>query len=254
MMSKQWSGLVRHWAGALTLGLLSSQAGCCPNAHQIAQPPAPSPEPCPAPPAPPPPPPPPPKCESLAETCQATKDTRVAVGDNIASFQAPLGWTYAKEPEQSVAISPDGKAWLAFTEVPSKEPKVLLDAIERLVARLQIDKVRLNLLKDRLRKPQHKLESGAVVTELWEVDKKSQFGTEPQLKGNEQGTLLVAVTPLSPGQVLVGTAFVTADAGESHAPVVMQSVGSLAPLGTAEASEPSSASAPSNANDQPVKQ
>lgn len=251
-MSKQTSGTVRRWANtsAMALGLLSNLAGCCPNAHQIAQAPPPPPEPCPAPATPPaPPPPPPPKCESLAETCRATKDTRLAVGDHAASFQVPDGWTYAKEPDQSVAISPDGKASIAFTEVASKQTKVLLDAVERLVARLEIDKVRLNLLQDRLKKPQHELEGGSVVTQLWEVDKKSQFGTEPKLKGTEEGTLLLAVTPLSSDQVLVGTAFVTTDAGDAHAPVVMQSVGSLAPLGATGTADSAPTPAPASAND-----
>src|SRR5690606_42162164 len=51
MMSKQTSGTVRRWANAsaMALGLLSNLAGCCPNAHQIAQAPPPPPEPCPAP-------------------------------------------------------------------------------------------------------------------------------------------------------------------------------------------------------------
>ena len=158
-------------------------------------------------------------------------DTQLAVGDNKASLQPPLGWTFAKEPEQSLAVSPDGDAWLAYAEVASEERQVVLAGLEHLIARLNVTNVRVNFLKDRLKKPQHKLQHGSVETKLWEVDKKSQFGTEPTLNGTEGGTLLVAVVPIGSETVLVGAAFVTTPKGETYAPVVMKSVQSLAPLG-----------------------
>ena len=99
--------------------------------------------------------------------------------------------------------------------------------------------MRINFLKDRLKKPQHKLQQGSIETKLWEVDKKSQFGTEPTINGTEGGTLLVAVVPLSPESVLVGTAFVTTPKGDSYAPIVMKSVQSLAPLGVTGSPAPS---------------
>jgi hypothetical protein len=146
-------------------------------------------------------------------------DTRLAIGDNKASLQPPLGWTYAKEAQQSVAVSPDGAAWLAYAETASEERPVVLASIEHLIARLNVGNVRINFLKDRLKKPQHKLQHGNLETKLWEVDKKSQFGTEPTLNGTEGGTLLV------------GAAFVTTPQGDTYAPIVMKSVQSLAPLG-----------------------
>lgn len=231
-------------AQCFALSVLLSTSACCPNAHQQAQPPPP-PEPCPAVAAAEPPPPPPPKCESLDESCRSGTETRLAIGNNAATFRPPSGWTYAKEAEQSIAKAPDGKGWLAFTVTESEQPAVLLQSVEQLVARLSIEEVRTNFLKDRLKKPQHQLEAdGGVVTKLWEVDKKSQFGTEPQLEGKEPGTLLLAVTPLSEQIVLVGAAFVTTPAGDSYAQTVMQSVQSLAPIdvgGDAEVSAPGAA-------------
>lgn len=158
-------------------------------------------------------------------------DTQLAIGDNKASLQPPVGWTYAKEAQQSVAVSPDGAAWLAYAEAASEERQAVLASVEQLIARLKVTNVRINFLKDRLKKPQHKLQHGSVETKLWEVDKKSQFGTEPTLNGTEGGTLLVAVVPVAAETVLVGAAFVTTPKGDTYAPIVMKSVQSLAPLG-----------------------
>src|SRR6187455_2091015 len=238
-MSDKRSAIWRPSLGALSMGWLLMTGACCPNAHQTAAPAAPAPAPCPAMPPPSPPPPPPPKCEALHEKCEASLETRLAIGDNKASFQPPVGWTYAKEPEQSLAVSPDGDAWLAYTEVASEDRQAVLARVEHLIARLNVTNVRTNFLKDRLKKPQHKLQQGSVETKLWEVDKKSQFGTEPTINGTEGGTLLVAVVPLSPESVLVGTAFVTTPKGDSYAPIVMKSVQSLAPLGVTGSPAPS---------------
>ncbi|HEY6724989.1 MAG TPA: hypothetical protein VI197_13220, partial [Polyangiaceae bacterium] len=130
----------------------------------MAQPPAPAPAPCPASPTPappPPPPPPPPKCEDLKEKCEASMDTQLAIGDNRASLQPPVGWIYAKEAQQSVAAAPDGAAWLAYTEAASEERQAVLASVERLIARLNVTNVRVNFLKDRLKKAQHKLQHGS---------------------------------------------------------------------------------------------
>lgn len=232
-MNNKWSGFGAKVAGAIGVHMLWLNLACHPGNHQIAQPlPAPPP-PCPAPTTttpPPPPPPPPPKCESLDERCVSDAETQLAIGDNAASFRPPIGWHYAKETEQSIAVSVDRKAWLTFTQVESETQQTLLNAVRQLVARLEVDKVRINFLRERLNKPQHKLDTSGVITRLWEVDKKSQFGAEPVINGDEGGTVLVAVVPLSADNVLVGTAFVTTPAGETYAPLVMQSVQSLVPL------------------------
>lgn len=234
-MSDKRCGIRPSRIGFLSVGWLLFAASCCPYAHQMAPPPPPPPAPCPAAPAPPPPPPspppPPPKCEALEEKCEASADTRLAIGDNRASLQPPAGWTYAKEAQQSVAVSPDGAAWLAYAEAASEERQAVLASVEQLIARLKVSNVRINFLKDRLKKPQHKLQHNDLETKLWEVDKKSQFGAEPTLNGTEGGTLLVAVVPVGSHTVLVGAAFVTSPKGDTYAPIVMQSVQSLAPLG-----------------------
>jgi hypothetical protein len=136
---------------------------------------------------------------------------------------------YAKE-QQSVTRSPDGKAWLAFTNTSSDDSRDLLPSIESLVARLQVEGVNPKFLKDRLKKPQHEVEADGITTKLWEVDKKSQFGAEPMLRGSEAGTLLVAVVPVTDDNLVVGTAFVTTAMGDSYAPIVMKSVQSLRPI------------------------
>lgn len=249
-MSDNWRAIWRSALGTFAAIALLFTPACCPNAHQVAQAPATAHEPCPAPatPPPPPPPPPPPKCDTLQERCEATSETRVAIGENTASFQPPATWVYAKEEAQSLTMSPDHKAWLAFAQIDTDDQKLILSTVEHLTARLQIDKVRSNLLKDRLKKPQHRLQEGAFEAKLWEVDKKSQFGTEPVLNGTEPGTVLVLVIPVDAKSVLVGTAFVTAEQSDAYAPVVMKSVQSLAPVGSA-GGQPAAAATPVDGTD-----
>ena len=243
-MRYQWHGISFSSTGGLAAWLLLGFWGCCPGAHQMAQPPPPPPKPCPAVAAPETPaPPPPPKCESLDEKCEASADTRLAVGDNEASFVPPPGWLYAREPEQSIVVSPDSKGWLAFAQASSDSPKDLLATFDHLVGRLAVDKVRTNLLTDRIKRPQHELDGSGIVTKLWEIDKKSQFGTEPVREG-AAGTLLLVVVPMQQ-DALVGAAFVTADMGDTYAKLVMAAVQTLAPLGH----EPSAAGAPAAAAD-----
>src|SRR5262249_19516629 len=151
-----------------------------------------------APPAPPPaaptveaapPPPPPPKCESIAENCKALADTSLEVPEAALSFAPPEGWVYAREEGLSLAIAPGGTAALALTSAASEDRKPVIEAVEKLLTRLEIEDVSTKSLRGRLGKADEQLESGKLKIRLWEVDKRRQHGKSPQLKGKGQGTL-----------------------------------------------------------------
>lgn len=176
---------------------------------------------------PPPPPPPPPKCESLEEKCQATADTEVDLSDAALRFAPPAGWLYAREPGVSIAMAPGSTATLALTAAPSGDRAPVLEAVQKLLTRLEIEDVNTRSLRGRLGKADGELESGAIAIQLWEVDKRRQHGKAPQLKGKGQGTLLVAVAKGQDGKVVVGTGFVVMPDTESMASVIMKSIQSL---------------------------
>lgn len=84
-------------------------------------------------------PPPPPACLALSEGCIATADTRIAIGTGW-SIAPPAQWTYAKEPDATVART-DG-AVLAMTTydgraqaTPSKKARdAALDGVAKKVS------------------------------------------------------------------------------------------------------------------------
>jgi hypothetical protein len=174
-----------------------------------------------------PPPPPPPKCESLEESCKAASDTELELADTALSFAPPEGWTYAREDGFSVTIAPGGTATLALTAAPSDARTPVVEAVEKLLARLEIEDVNTRALRNRLGKSDGQLDNGKLTIRLWEVDKRRQHGKSPQLKGKGQGTLLVVLAPARDGKVVVGAGFVVTPDSESLASVVMKSIQSL---------------------------
>lgn len=175
----------------------------------------------------PPPPPPPPKCESLEESCKAAAGTELELPDAGLTFTPPEGWVYAREPGVTVARFPEGTAMLALTTAPTDDRKALVEAVEKLAKRLEIEKLNTQSLRGRLNKADAELEDGKLTIRLWEIDKRRQRGKSPQLKGKGQGTVLVAVAPARDGQVVVGVGFVVNPDTESLAGAVMKSIQSL---------------------------
>ena len=175
----------------------------------------------------PPPPPPPPKCESLEESCKAAADTVLELPEAGLSFTPPEGWAYAREPGLTVARFHEGTATLALTAAPTDDRKAVVEAVEKLAKRLEIEKLNTQSLRGRLNKADAELESGKLTIRLWEIDKRRQRGKAPQLKGKGQGTALVALAPARDGQVVVGVGFVVNPDPQSLAGAVMKSIQSL---------------------------
>jgi hypothetical protein len=182
----------------------------------------------PAPPAPPPaappPPPPPPKCEDLAENCSAGPETKLLVGDSGAWFTPPEGWHYARSPEGSIAVHPDGTAMMIL--MPSPDPSDQAPAVEAMVSQRGVKGLKVDKLKRRLRKPQQTLPAGEGSVDLWEVDK-AQQGEALSLGDKGTGTLLVLVGKPAPEHTLIGIGFVVESVGETEAPKIMAAVQTL---------------------------
>lgn len=191
--------------------------------------PAPAPPPAPLPPAPvvavpPPPPPPPPKCEDLAENCSAGPDTKLLVGDSGAWFTPPAGWHYARAPQGSIAVHPDGTALMIL--MPSPGASDIAPAVEAMISERGVTGLKADKLKRRLKKPQQSLPAGEGSVDLWEVDRASQ-GAPLSLGDKGNGTLLVLVGKPSPEHTLVGIGFVVEASAEAEAPKIMQAVQTL---------------------------
>ncbi len=171
-----------------------------------------------------PPPPPPPKCEDLAENCSAAPDTRLRVGNDGAWFTPPEGWHYARTPDGSIAVHPDGTAMMIFA--PSPGPDDVAPAIEAMITKQGVTGFKPDKLKRRLKKPQQKLPAGEGTVELWEVTP-AQQGETLSLGSKGQGTLLVLLGKPLPERTILGIGFVVESAAEAEAPKIMQSVQSL---------------------------
>lgn len=213
----------RSFSTRSSLGTLLFVLACRHAAPPAVAPPPPPPDPPAAAPAPPP----PPKCESVEESCKATSATELALPDAALRFAPPEGWIYAREAELSVTLAPDGTALLALTIAASDARTAVVEAVEKLLARLEIEDVNAKSLRNRLGKADEQLDDGKLEIRLWEIDKRRQHGKSPQLKGKGQGTLLVALAPASDGKMVVGAGFVVTPGSESLASVVMKSIQSL---------------------------
>jgi hypothetical protein len=218
--------LLKGFKTALALGLVLALGACrkAPPAAPPAPPPSPPP---PVATAAPPPPPEPPKCLSLAEKCVAAADTQLDVATKGAWFKPPVGWAYAKEQTLSFAGAPDGFAAIAFAPAAGTKPDEIGAALEPLLVRLEVTKVKLKPFKRRLDKPDSVTQVEGSEVRLWEVDKRQQDGQNPQMKG-KPGALLVVVATFAE-QPLLGAGFVVKPEGEVQAGSVMEAVQSLRP-------------------------
>ena len=198
-----------------------SVASCHPAPAGAVPPPPPA-----APPAPPPPPP-PPKCEALTENCTATEGTALSIGARGASLTPPPGWHYAKAEERAVAVSSEGKSLLTAVEVSDGSDAGVLAAIEKLCVDSAIEKVKLEALKKRFKKPQITVDANGTKVDLWEVSKSTSNGVNPELREQGAGTVLVFVAHLAEGRVVTGLGFVVVPEAETDAEKIMHAVQSL---------------------------
>ncbi|HEY3665921.1 MAG TPA: hypothetical protein VGL19_07980 [Polyangiaceae bacterium] len=206
------------WCVGLFL-VLASAGGCHPK-PVLAPPPPPA-----APP--PPPPPPPPKCEALSESCIAAEGTALAIGDQGVIIEPPAGWKYAKLSDRSVAVSAEGKSLITAVEIATGTDAAVLDSLEKLTLATGIEKVKLDALKKRFKKPQITVDANGTPVDLWEISKTTSNGVNPELRETGVGTLLVFVARLAPDHVITGLGFVVVPEAEADAEKVMHAVQTL---------------------------
>jgi hypothetical protein len=157
----------------------------------------------------------------------ATDAITLAIGTQGASIKPPSGWKYAKESERSVAVGSDGKAVLAAVEIASAEEPAILEALQKLALDAGVEKVKFEALKKRLKKPQITVDASGTPVELWEVSKSTSNGTNPELREQGVGTLLIFVAQFAPNRVVTGLAFVVVPEAEGDAEKVMSAVQTL---------------------------
>jgi hypothetical protein len=148
----------------------------------------------------------------------------LAVGESGSWLTPPLGWHYAKSASGSIAVNPDGTAFLWL--VPSPEPADIAAAVEAFVAERGVQGLKVEKLKRRLKKPQQTLPAGGGTVDLWEVDP-AQQGAPLSLPDKGQGTLLVLLGKPTPERTLLGVGFVVDSVAEAEAPKIMQSIQTL---------------------------
>ncbi len=139
----------------------------------------------------------------------------------------PSGWKYAKLADRSVAVSPEGKSILAVTEIASGTEAAVLQSLEQLTLATAVEKVKLDALKKRFKKPQITVEAKDSKVDLWEVSKATSNGVNPELREQGAGTLLVFVARLADDRVITGLGFVVVPEAEADAAKVMTAVQSL---------------------------
>ena len=164
---------------------------------------------------------------ALSENCTATEGTELGIGDQGSAISPPAGWKYAKLSDRSVALSPDGKSLLAALEVPSSGEVAVFSALLKLCEDSAIAKVKSEALKKRLKKPQISLEADGAKVDLWEVSKASGNGSNPELRDQGAGTLLVFVVHVSAERAVTGLGFVVVPDAEADAEKIMAAVKSV---------------------------
>jgi hypothetical protein len=224
--------VVTRWASwrrqLLTPALIALALGWSACRRQNAAPPPPPPPPVASAPAAPPPPPPPPKCESPEEQCTAEDSTRVEIGDSGIDYAPPLGWRYVKGLDHSRALESQGAAVVGFAVVPEESPNEVLAAAEKLRVALELDGVKVDKLKKRLKKSQQKLQGPHGEIDLWEITAHTQGGTTPALHGKGAGTALLARARVATEREVVVLGFVVEPDDEGRAALIMKAVESLA--------------------------
>lgn len=174
-------------------------------------------------------PPPPPKCEALGEGCTATEETRAEIPGTKLAFRPPVGWTWAKEADATVAEK--GKAAIAVVAKPitdkKKTPRAA--AFDAVLTRLAVTfpgkakgkgKGKGGGKPTLPKKPDRKLVVGGVPMELFQLDGAERDGAK--------GPLLVFETRQGNDVLVVGGAFVPEDDGSKSDTEIMSAIESLA--------------------------
>jgi len=164
------------------------------------------------------------ECESFEEKCVARGGTRVPIGKNKVTFQAPDGWSFVKG-DFSIVRAPEEDVLLGFVEGESAEPDAVITTVTPLIQELNIVGFKDAALKPRLKKAQALMEAGGAQVKIWEVDKASNQNADLRMKG-ESGKMVVFVAELE-GKVIVGVAFMQQKADAARGAAAGEAVQTL---------------------------
>ncbi|MCL2822357.1 MAG: hypothetical protein FWD57_00010 [Polyangiaceae bacterium] len=169
--------------------------------------------------------PPPPKCESFDEECTAKSNTWLKVGE-LAEFQPPEAWIYAKLEEVSVAkIGSD--AAIAYRVIPlpvepKKNPNDAIAALAPIFQSMGVE-VSANTLKTAFRGKVSVDNNGPLSLDTWEIK------TGGKIDGAKAYIVVVAST-LGSGDGLVGAVALKESAIQAHVESIITSYRSVRSL------------------------
>lgn len=147
-------------------------------------------------------PPPPPKCESLDEECKGKEDSWVAVGE-VAEFQPPVDWLYAKLENMGVTLA-DGKAAAIAYRVadgpvnPKKDFKGAVAALQPVFEAVHAE-VPESLMKKVFRKAPVVDDGGALALNTWQLERDKGLKVD-----GEQGVVIAVTATVGEDKVIVG--------------------------------------------------
>jgi len=144
-----------------------------------------------------------PKCEDLSEKCAAAADTQARIAHADSVFIPPEGWSYAQQPEMTVAQPEGAPGVMAITayEAGKEEAKDREAQYQKLVGALEIT------LPEKAKKkyapkwdvPDGKKQTGNTEILLWQAKAAKRAG--------KSGYLLVLLTADPAGKKILGVAF-----------------------------------------------
>jgi hypothetical protein len=165
---------------------------------------------------------PPPSCRSLDDHCLSTPDTHAPIQESGWSIVPPTGWTYAHEPDATVAASE--QASVAATVYESGNRKA--DAARRDAAlELVLQKLGVTLPKKAKifarSKPDQVEEVAGLKISLYQLD--------GAMRGGNPGSLLVFAAKLPSAGGLIGAGFVAESDTMNSDEAILSCVTSLLP-------------------------
>jgi hypothetical protein len=177
-----------------------------------ARPPPPAPAPEPAPNAP------PPKCEALEEGC-VTKEIRGAIGNTTWTYAVPVGWTYARQPEGTIAVTPAAAIAFEVRDVPSKTKPPRDEALAAVVQRIGIELPKTKGKYTWPAKPDKTISVRGLAVALYQINGATRAA--------KHGAVLVFTTMLPDGRLVVGAGFVADDDDKNADADILKAVESI---------------------------
>jgi hypothetical protein len=165
---------------------------------------------------------PPPSCDSLDDHCVVASDTRVKIQNSGWSLVPPAGWTYAHEPDATIAAAADAVLAITVYDAPNRKTEAANRnaALELVLRKMSVTSPKKMNLFARSRPDQ--IEKIASL-------KLSLYQVEGTTREEKRGALLVLAMKLPPARGLVGAGFVAESDTADSDQAILSAVKSLMP-------------------------